>query len=149
MALWASRSDDVGIVSLLFRFSAQAAAVDPNSKAPPLPKSQGWGTQPLPPKKYDLNARPRGRRLELARVLVSPALDHDFLVRVELDGVASLRVHVAEETAFPSGEREIGHWRGYTDIDADIACRGFVPELARRRAAGSEERSLVAIRAAL
>src|SRR6202043_900312 len=116
MALWASRSDDVGILSLLFRSTAQAAAVDPNSKAPPLPKSQGWGTQPLLPKKYDLNARSRSRRLELARVLVSPAFDDDLLISVELDGVASLRVHVTEETAFPSREGKVRHGRSYADI---------------------------------
>jgi hypothetical protein len=52
-------------------------------------------------------------------VLVWPGLDHDLLVRVKLDGVTSLSMHVAEETVFPSTEREIGHWRGNTDIDAN------------------------------
>ena len=75
-----------------------------------------------------------GRRiLELAGVLLSPAFDDDFFVGVELDGVASLRVHVAEEAAFPSGEGEISHGRGYADIDADVACGGLVTESARRR----------------
>jgi hypothetical protein len=52
-------------------------------------------------------------------VLVSPALDDDFLIRVKLDGVTSLALHVAEETVFPSTEWDIGHWRGHTDIDAN------------------------------
>lgn len=80
----------------------------------------------------------RVARLEFPRVLVAPALDDYLFIRVELDGVASLRVHVAEETAFPSGEREISHWGGHTDIDADVACGSFVPEPARRRSTGGE-----------
>ena len=70
---------------------------------------------------------------ELPRMLVSPALDDNLFIRVKLDGVASLSVHVAEETVFPSTEWKIRHWRGNTDIDADIACWRFVPESACRR----------------
>ena len=88
-------------------------------------------------------------RLELAGVLVAPAFDDDFFIGVELDGVASLRVHVAEEAALPSGEGEISHGRSYPNIDADVACGSFVPEAARCRPAGSEKRSLVAVWAAL
>src|SRR3984893_11778605 len=88
-------------------------------------------------------------RSELARVLVNPALDDDFLVRVKLHGVASLSVHIAEEAVFPSAEWKIGHWRGYTDIDADVSCGRLVPESARRCAARCEKRGLVAIRTAL
>jgi hypothetical protein len=68
--------------------------------------------------KYDIIRLP-GLRSELPRVLVSPALDDDLLIRVKLDRVASLCGHVAEETVFPSTEWEIGRWRGYTDIDAN------------------------------
>ena len=78
-------------------------------------------------------------------MLVYPSLDDDLFIRVKLYGVASLSMQVAEETVLPSSEREIGHGRGYSDIDADVACRGFVPESARRRPAGCEKRSLVAI----
>ncbi len=45
----------------------------------------------------------------------------------------------------PAAEREEGHRRGHTDVDADIAGLGFVPELARRRPAGGEQAGLVAI----
>src|SRR5580704_14884351 len=88
-------------------------------------------------------------RLELPRVLLSPALDDYFFVGVELDGVASLGVHIAEETSFPSGEGEVGHRGGYAYVDADVACGGLVTESARGRSAGSEKGSLVAIWAAL
>src|SRR5579872_5386412 len=87
-------------------------------------------------------------RLEFAGVLFSPAFDDDLFVRVELDGVATLRVHVTEETAFPSGEGEIGHGRGDADIDANVACGGLVTKPASCRTARSEKGSLVAVGAA-
>src|SRR5882762_934896 len=90
-----------------------------------------------------------GLRSELPRVLVHPALDDDFLIRVKLHGVASLSMHVAEEAVFPSAEWKIRHRRGHADIDADVACGRFVPESARRCAAGCEKRGLVAIGTAL
>ena len=40
-------------------------------------------------------------------MLFSPTFNHDLLIRVKLNGITPLRVHVAEETAFPSGEGEI------------------------------------------
>jgi len=86
-----------------------------------------------------------GLRSELPSVLVYPSLDDDLLIRVKLYGVTSLSVQIAEETVLPSSEWEIGHGRGHSDINADVACRGFVPESARRRPAGCEKRSLVAI----
>src|SRR4029077_19618365 len=92
---------------------------------------------------------PRGARLELTCVLVSPSFDDNFFIGIKLDGVATLRVHVAEETAFPSSEGEICHWRRDADIDADVACGRLVPEPARCRTAGGEKRGLVAIRASL
>src|SRR6185437_16653200 len=42
--------------------------------------------------------------LELPAVLFSPALNHDFLVGVELDGIVALGVHRAEEAFFPAAE---------------------------------------------
>ena len=90
-----------------------------------------------------------GLRSELPSVLVYPSLDDDLLIRVKLYGVTSLSVQIAEETVLPSSEWEIGHGRGHSDINADVACRGFVPESAPRRPAGCEKRSLVAIGTAL
>jgi hypothetical protein len=58
-------------------------------------------------------------RSEFARVLVSPVLDDDLLIRAKLDGVMPLSVHVAEETVFPSTKWKISHGRGHTDIDAN------------------------------
>src|SRR5256886_15677007 len=86
-----------------------------------------------------------GLRSELPSVLVYPSFDDDFLIRVKLYRVASLSMQVAEETVLPSSEREIGHGRGHSDINADVACRGFVPESACCRPARCEKRSLVAV----
>ena len=85
------------------------------------------------------------RFLELAAVLLCPALDNNFLVRVELDGVSSLPVQVAEKTILPSAERKIGHGRRNTNVDPDIPCRSLVTELPRCGPAGCEQRCLVAI----
>src|SRR5258708_36809124 len=84
--------------------------------------------------------------LKLAGMIFGPALDDDFFVGVKLDGVAALAVHVAKEAIFPAAEREIGHGRGDANVDADVSRRGFVAEPARRRAAGSEKRRLIAKR---
>src|ERR1022692_1401744 len=87
-------------------------------------------------------------RLEFSAVLFSPALYYDFLVGVELDGVAALAVEIAEEAVLPSAEREVGHGRGDSDVDADISCRSFVAEAARGGSARREQRCLIAVRAA-
>src|SRR5579863_9282644 len=147
MMLCASSSDGVSMLPSPGEPTTQAI-VDPNSKAPPLLKQQGWGTQPLRAER-PLKPRKLCRLLKFSRMLVAPAFDDHFFVGIELDGVASLCVHVAEETAFPAGEGEIGHGGGYADVDADVSCRGFVAETAGGRAAGSEKGSLVAIRATL
>ena len=76
----------------------------------------------------------RSGRLELARPLARPAFHDDFFVGEELDGIAALRVHDAEEAAFPAGEREVGHGCGDADVDADVAGGDGVAELARRGA---------------
>src|SRR5713226_3547342 len=86
-----------------------------------------------------------GLRSKLPSVLVYPSLDDDLLVRVKLDGVTSLAEKVAEETVLPSREREKSHWRGYSDVDADVACGGLVPKPACCGSARCEKRSLVAI----
>src|ERR1700688_2967226 len=87
--------------------------------------------------------------LELARMFFGPAFDYDFFVGIELDGVAALAVEVAEEAVLPSAEGEVGHGRGDSDVDADVAAGGFVAEAARGRSAGREERRLIAVGAAL
>lgn len=45
--------------------------------------------------------------LELARVLLRPALYHNLLLRVELNRVVSLSVQYSEETVFPSAKGEV------------------------------------------
>src|SRR6202166_4661095 len=87
--------------------------------------------------------------LELARMFFGPAFDYDFFVGIELDGVAALAVEVAEEAVFPSAEGEVGHGRGDSDVDADVAGGGFVAEAARGRSTRGEERRLIAVGAAL
>jgi len=83
--------------------------------------------------------------LKFAGFLARPALDYDFGFGEEFDGVASLAVEDAEETFFPSAEREIGHGGGDADVDADISSGGFVAELAGGGAAGGEELCLFAV----
>jgi hypothetical protein len=58
---------------------------------------------------------------ELARALPCPALEYDFFIRVELDCVAALSVHNAEEAIFPAAERKVSHWSSDTNIDSDVA----------------------------
>src|SRR4030095_7618892 len=59
--------------------------------------------------------------LELARVLLGPAFDDNFLFRIELNRVAALAVHDAEKAVFPSAEWEICHRRCDPNVDADIS----------------------------
>src|SRR5271157_4950499 len=81
---------------------------------------------------------------ELARVLLRPALDHNFLLGVELDRVASLSVHDAEEAVFPSAERKVCHGRGHANVNSDIPRGSFIAEAPRRRPARRKQRCLVA-----
>src|ERR1700675_4317196 len=85
---------------------------------------------------------------ELARVFLRPALDHNFLFRIELDRVPSLCMHDAEEAVFPPAERKVSHGRGHSNIDSDIPRRCFITEAPRRRATRRKERCLVPKRAA-
>ena len=59
--------------------------------------------------------------LELARVLLRPALYHDLLLRVELNRVVSLSVQYSEETVFPSAKGEVCHGSRHADVDPDIS----------------------------
>src|SRR5690242_5092125 len=94
-----------------------------------------------------LSRRP-STALELPAVLPRPALDHNLLIGVELDGIVALGMHSSEEALFPAAEGKVGHGRGHSDVDADVARRRLVAELASRRAAGGEQRGLVAVGAA-
>src|SRR5580698_10071369 len=82
---------------------------------------------------------------EFARPLGGPAFHDDLLVGKELDGIAALSVHNAEETAFPATEGEVGHGRGHADVDTDVACGDEVAKLAGRGAAGGEDGGGIAV----
>src|ERR1700731_2006152 len=79
-----------------------------------------------------------GNQSELARVLLGPALDYDFLLGIELDRVPALSMQDAEEAVFPAAEREISHGSRYADVDSDIAGGSFVTEPTRCRTTRSE-----------
>src|SRR5208282_3429984 len=85
---------------------------------------------------------------ELARLLLRPALDDNFFLGVELDRIPSLSMHDAEETVFPSAEREVCHGRRHANVNSNIARRSFIAEAARRRPARGKQRCLVAKRTA-
>src|SRR5438477_7176323 len=95
------------------------------------------------------DARRSTSTLKLSRVLFGPALDDYFFLGVELDGIAALAVHDSEKAVFPAAEWEVRHGRGDADIDADISGGGFIAKAAGGRAAGSEQRSLIAVWIAL
>src|SRR5262249_8207535 len=50
--------------------------------------------------------------------LLEPSRDGDFLVRVELEGVAAVRLQIAEEAVLRAAEGKIRHRRGDADVDA-------------------------------
>src|SRR2546421_11598846 len=83
-------------------------------------------------------------KLEFAGMFLCPALDDNFLVGVELDRVATLPVHVAEEAVFPATIREVRHRRGNADVDANISSRRVMTGAWRRRGTRTEERRLIA-----
>src|SRR6266568_7198366 len=78
-------------------------------------------------------------RLKLARPFPGPALDHHLLFSVELNGVPSLGMHIAEEAFLPAREREESHRRSHADVDADIACPRLIAELACRGTTAREQ----------
>src|SRR5450432_550364 len=86
--------------------------------------------------------------LEFSAVLFGPTFDDYFLVGVKLDRVTALAVEIAEETVLPSAEGEVGHGRGDSDVDADVAGGRFVAEAACGRSARRKQRRLVAVGAA-
>src|ERR1700722_3569941 len=87
--------------------------------------------------------------LELPAPGRRPALDDDLLFGIEIDGIAALRVQIAEEAVLPAGEREIRHRRGDADVDPDVAGTNLVAELARGGAAGREQARHVPVRGSI
>ena len=73
--------------------------------------------------------------LKLARPLLRPSFDHDFLFGVELDCIAPLAMHNSQEAVLPTAEWKVGHWRGHADVDTNIAGLHLVTEFACGRAA--------------
>src|SRR6185503_13877314 len=69
--------------------------------------------------------------LELARPLLWPPFDHDFLFGVELDSVATLAMHHSEETVLPATEGEVGHRCSDADVDSDVTSLYFIAKFAR------------------
>src|SRR4051794_35470858 len=86
----------------------------------------------------------RNSGLELAGPLAGPALDDNLLVCVEVDRVVGLAVEDAHEAVFPATEGEVGHRRGDTDVDADVAGGDFVAEATGGFAVVGEDRGGVA-----
>src|SRR5271170_499375 len=78
-----------------------------------------------------------------------PPLYHDLLLGIELNRIATLSMHDAEEAVLPPAKREVSHRSGDSDVDPNIPRRSLITEAPRRRAARGKERSLVPIRAAL
>src|SRR5438876_3217636 len=74
-------------------------------------------------------------RSELSRMFFCPALDYNLLLSIKLSPIATLPVHNPEETVFPAAEREIGHGRGDSDVDADVSGGRFIAEAAHGSAA--------------
>src|SRR5689334_11260319 len=54
-------------------------------------------------------------------VMLEPPADHDLLVGVDLDRVATVGLEVAEEALLGPAEREERHRRGDADVDAEHA----------------------------
>src|SRR6516225_2989735 len=86
---------------------------------------------------------------ELAGPLARPTFHNNFFVGEELDGVAALRVHHAEEAALPSREGKVGHRCRDADIDSDVARGDSVAKFARGGAGSGENRTGVSVRRAL
>src|SRR5262245_7817272 len=74
-----------------------------------------------------------------------PPRHDDLLVGVELVGVPSLGLQVAEEAVPRAAERELRHGRGDADVDADHRRGRQACVLARRLAAGGEDRRRVRV----
>src|SRR5260370_26813160 len=92
-----------------------------------------------------LSFNPTRDVLKRARPLRGPTLDHNFLLRIEFDGIAALGVHIAEEAVLPTGKGEESHRRGHANVNADIARQRLVAKFACRRAAAGEQAGHIAV----
>src|SRR5277367_4233375 len=63
---------------------------------------------------------------KLPRMLRSPALHHNLLLGIELNRVATLSMHDAEEAVLPPAEREVSHRSGDSDVDANVPRRSLI-----------------------
>jgi len=63
-------------------------------------------------------------------VFFGPAFNDNFLLGIELHGIATLPVHHAEKAVFPSTEGKIRHRSGYADVDANVSGGSLVAEAA-------------------
>jgi len=70
-------------------------------------------------------------------VILCPALNHDFLLSVELDRIATLPVRTPKKLSFHPLKGNTHRGRN-PDVDADVAGRRFVTEPSRRRPAGGK-----------
>src|SRR5271165_4667007 len=75
----------------------------------------------------------------LTQPTLRPALDNHLLFCIELDGVATLRVQIAEETRLPSAEGEISDWCRNAYVDADVACGSCVLETTGGSSVGGKQ----------
>ncbi len=67
--------------------------------------------------------------------MIEPSLDHNRLVGEELEGVASLRVQVAEKRILRPREVEHRHRCGHADVDPQVAAARLILETSRPMAA--------------
>src|SRR5688572_18774906 len=74
-----------------------------------------------------------------------PPFDNYFFLCEEFNCIHTLPVHIAEERVLPSTEREKSHWRGHSDIDANIPRFRFVSKPARRVSARCKQTRLISV----
>ena len=93
---------------------ADATSLDWRDSTPPIRVSAIWATK----LRFDrLLVRICS---EFARPLGGPALYDDLFIGKEFDRIAALRVHDAEEAAFPAAEGEIAHRRRNAHVHANV-----------------------------
>src|SRR5947208_11131441 len=82
---------------------------------------------------------------EPASPLLWPALNNDLFLGEELERIAALAMKIAEETLTRAAEGKKRHRRRNSEVDADVAYLGFVPELSCARAARREQACLIPV----
>jgi len=58
-----------------------------------------------------------------------PAFDHNFCLSEKLDCVVTLTVEIAKKAIFPAAKWKVRYRCSDTNVNANIACLGFVAEL--------------------